>query len=310
MTRSLLRQVLVLGVEVLLLVLQAEHLLDRGDVLARLDEGLLLVDLLRRRLHRGDARADVVVRPDDGRDADLLEAGDGRGRVVGRDDDDGALGLVPCGHEGLDVARVRLLAVHQQRVGARGRVGVGALERLLQRPPGDEALDARHDAEVLVGLRVLHRRDLVGELHDVGERLRAALVEQRVRLGEQLVLNARAGDADLLELADEHARVVEVAVAGVGVDEHRDGRGVRHELPHLGALRPARLVVVADAELGGEGEAGAPDGLEAGLLDDLGGDAVVGLHQELELVRLEHAAQGLGLARQPAAVTRNAGHFQ
>src|SRR5690606_20994522 len=103
-------------------------------------------------------------------------------------------------------------------------------------------------------------------------------------------------DAALLELAHEAPHVVEVAVAGVAVQQDRDGGDIRHELEHVHHLRPAGLVVVAHAELRGDGEAAGPDALEAGLLDDAGGDAVVGLEKELELRRVEQLAQLAGAA--------------
>ena len=107
-------------------------------------------------------------------------------------------------------------------VGAGLAVGLAALQRLFQALAGDERLDARDDDEVVVALGFLRRADLAGELVHVGERLRRA-ADEAVRLREELVLDAHAGDAALLELRDEAARRVEVAVAGVAVEQDRDG---------------------------------------------------------------------------------------
>ena len=82
--------------------------------------------------------------------------------------------------------------------------------------------------------------------------------DEAVGLREELVLDAHAGDAALLELAHEAAHVVEVAVAGVAVEQDRERRRVGHELEHLEHLRPARLVVVAHAERRRDREAAAP----------------------------------------------------
>ena len=123
--------------------------------------------------------------------------------------------------------------------------------------------------------------ELAAELVHVGEWLHA-VAQEAVRLREELVLDANAGDAALLEFADEAAEGVEIAVAGVAVDEDRDARGVGHELHDLEDLRPARLVVVADAERGGDGEAARPDAREPSLLGDLRREAVVRFHDESE----------------------------
>jgi GNAT superfamily N-acetyltransferase len=129
-------------------------------------------------------------------------------------------------------------------------------------------------------LAVLAGLDAAAELVDVGERLPVA--DEGVRLGEQLVLEADAGEAALAQLAHEAADVVEVAVAGVAVDQDRQGRGVGHVLEHVQHLGPRRLVAVAQAERGRHREARRPDPAEARLLDDLRGEAVMGLQEEGE----------------------------
>jgi hypothetical protein len=58
-------------------------------------------------------------------------------------------------------------------------------------------------------------------------------------------------------------------------------------------LRPTELVVVAHAEGGGQGEPARPDSLEAGLLDDAGGEPIMGLHHEGN-VGTSHQAAELG----------------
>ncbi len=184
----------------------------------------------------------------------------------------------------------------QDAVRARGVIGLGAPQGLAEAPAGDEGLDARDDAEVVVALRVLAGLDAAAELVDVGERLLIA-VDEAVGLREELVLDAHRRDAALLELAHQAAHVVEVAVAGVAVEQDRDRRDVRHELEHLQHLRPGGLVAVAHAVLRRDGEAACPQPLEAGLLADARADAVVGLQQELQLRTLQQLAEPRGLLR-------------
>ena len=161
---------------------------------------------------------------------------------------------------------------------------------LLETVTGDERLDAGDDDEVLVPLGFFHRAKLARMLVHVGERLRGA-ADEAVRLREELVLDADAGNAALLELGDEAPRRVEVAVARVAIEEDRDGRGVRHELDDFHHLGPAGFVVVADAERGRDRQTAAPDPLEARFFGDLRGEPVVGLHQEGEAVALEHGLE-------------------
>ena len=170
----------------------------------------------------------------------------------------------------------------QDGVGAGAMVGLGALDRLGQAPAGDQRLDARDEHEVRVGLAVLARLDLAAEFVDVGERLQLG-AQEGVRLGELLVLDGDARDTDLLELAHQPTHVVEVAVAGVAVEQQRNRRPFRHEGDVVDDLRPGQLVVVAHAERRRDREAAAPDALETRLLDDARREAAVRLHQEGDL---------------------------
>jgi hypothetical protein len=135
--------------------------------------------------------------------------------------------------------------VDQDAVGARRVVCLGAPEGLVEAAPRDERLHAGHDREVGLGGAVLAGLDLPAELVDVGQRL--MLADERVRLGEELVLEADRRHSALAELPDETAHVVEVAVSRVPVEEDRERRGVGHELEHLQDLGPGGLVAVAHA---------------------------------------------------------------
>ena len=229
-----------------------------------------------------------MVGPDHRADAGLAEPL-GRRAVIGRRHDDDRAAIVPLAHEGEDLRGGRLLRVDQHRVGACRVIGLGATQRLVEPPARDQRLDAGNDAELGIGLAVLAGLDLAAELVDVGQRL--ALAEKRVGLGEQLVLDADAGDAALAQLAHQSAHVVEVAVAGIAVDQDRDRGRVRHELEHLEHLGPRRLVAVAHAERRRHRQPGRPDALEPGLLHDLGRQPVMGLHQERELRSAKLGAQ-------------------
>src|SRR5690606_817472 len=132
--------------------------------------------------------------------------------------------------------------------------------------------------------------DPAAKLVDVGERLASAF-DEAVRLRKELVLDADARDASLLELRNEPADVVEVPVTRVAIEEDRDRRRIRHELEHLEDLSPARFIAVANAELRRQREAASPDALEAGLLDDAGAQAVVRLEEKLEPIGIEEISE-------------------
>ena len=253
------------------------------DIEQRLLGMYLFADLL----HGLNGGAQVVVGPNDHGDAHVGEVLDRRAIELGGHYDNGSL-ILPGAHERLDVRRIAALAVHEDGVGAGVSVGLGAPQRLVHVPAGDEGLDARHHAKVRIALALLHGLDLERELVDVGERL-IAIVHERVGLGKELVLDADAGDAALLEFAHEATRVVEVAVAGVAVHQYGHMRVVAHELEHVDHLGPRGLVRVAHAQLGRYAQTTRPDALEARFLHNARTQAVVRLHQKLGLVGQDHA---------------------
>src|ERR1700723_3788613 len=173
---------------------------------------------------------------------------------------------------------------------ARPSIGFRTAQRLRHAAAGDQRLDPGDDGEIRIRLRVLARGDLARELIDIGELL-PLTVQEAVGLRELLVFDAYAGDTALLELAHQAAQIVEIAVSRIAVEQDGQIARIGHELEHVDDLRPARLVVVAHAELRGDRKSGRPNALEAGLAHDARGQAVVRLHQEFELGTLQHGAQ-------------------
>jgi hypothetical protein len=168
--------------------------------------------------------------------------------------------------------------------------GLGAPHHFLHAPAGDETFQPRHERKVRIALRFLHGFDLAGEFFQVSQRL-ALAVDERIGLWEQLVLDANRGDAALLELAHQPPHVVEVPVSGVRVEQDRDAGRVAHEFHHFEHLRPARFVIVAHAERGGNGEPARPDAAKTRFFDDARAQAVVRFHQEFELIRAQQLAE-------------------
>ena len=105
--------------------------------------------------------------------------------------------VAPLRHKRIDVRRRRFLAVHENRISPRQPVRFRAPQRLTQAPARNQGLNSSDDAEVVVTLRVLARLDLTTKLIHIRERLRLP-VYKRIRLRENLVLDAHAGDSALL----------------------------------------------------------------------------------------------------------------
>jgi hypothetical protein len=268
-----------------LVVRHRGHADEVVDVLERDDEVvhgaavLLLHDALERLARGLDGGAQAVVGVDDDLVAALVELGGGRGLVDRRDAHE-RRGPVPLAGE-LEhlLGRVRL-AVDEHHVGAGVRVRAAALHGLFHAPAGDQRLGAGDDVEVLVLARVEAGLDLAGVLLDRGQLALDAGVEGAA-LGEDVVLDADRGDALALVAAHHVDDVDRVAVPVVAVGDDRDLDGVDHPGGGPQLVGHREDVRVGHAVGRGDLEAAGPDGVEAGLLDQLGREAVVGAaHQD------------------------------
>ena len=208
----------------------------------------LLLERARSFLHGRDGAAEQVIGPYNNRKVVLPKDIGRRGVVFRRDDDDRAA-IAPFLLERQDFIGHGQGAVDQDAVGAGLAIGFGAAQRFGEPPAADEGFDPGDDGKVLVALGVFAGFDLAAELVHVRHGLGVAL-DEAVRFGEELVFDAHRGNLALLQLADEALHVVEVAVAGVAVEENRNRGGVGHEFEGFEHLRPAGFVVVAHAELG------------------------------------------------------------
>jgi hypothetical protein len=167
--------------------------------------------------------------------------------------------------------------VDEDGVRAGRAVRVGAFERLGHGVPGDERLHPGHHHEARVGLGVLAGGDLAAELAD-GRQL-VGVADEGVHLRELLVLDAHAGRTGPLGLAGEAAGGVEVAVAGVAVDEYRQVGAGRDGLHDGQQLRPRRLVTVAYAQRGRHAQAGRPQAVEPLGGGDARAESIVDTHE-------------------------------
>ncbi len=137
-----------------------------------------------------------------------------------------------------------------------------------------QAVGAGDDHEVLVGPRRDGRLQLADHL---AGRDHVLALHVAAALGRLLVLQVDARHAARLVVVHRADHVDRVAVAGVGICDHRDGDRLRHApgvLDHL-AARQQRHIGTAEQGAGG-GEAAHVDDVEAGLLDQPSGQPVVG----------------------------------
>lgn len=105
-------------------------------------------------LHGLDARAQVVVGPDDHAHAPVLKISGGCGVVLSWYNDHW-LAVVPVLHERLDLRRVCQLGVHENCIGTGVGVRLSPLQRLLEPPACDESFHACNDTEGFVFLYAL-----------------------------------------------------------------------------------------------------------------------------------------------------------
>jgi predicted NUDIX family NTP pyrophosphohydrolase len=176
----------------------------------------------------------------------------------------------------------------EQRVRARLGEGPTAGDRLVQSVHRG-GVGAGDDHEVRILPRLDRGAHLADHLVGVDDRL-AAHVSALLR--QHLVLQVDAGHSRLLVQRDGAQHVDRVAVAGVGVGDHRDVDRRRHPprvVDHLGAGQQAD--VGAADQRRRRPEAGHVDDVEPGLLDQPGGERVVRTGRDQWTGRGEQLAQ-------------------
>jgi hypothetical protein len=170
----------------------------------------------------------------------------------------------------------RLAHLEEQHVGAGLEVGLAALERVLQAVHHDRVA-ARDDHEIGVVPGVERGLDLARHLLR-GDQALADHVA--AALGPHLVLDMDAGHPGALELAHRARGVEGVAVAVVGVDDHRDAHRLGDVARVLHHLRHGDQADVRIAAAHGSAGAGHHAQRIADLLDDPRAQAVVGAAAE------------------------------
>ena len=190
----------------------------------------------------------------------------------------------------------------QHRIRAGLGIGGAALQRLRLPQPCDQRLgprDHQRAADDAGGF------DLALELLDRDQFLPAADAQRGI-LGEGLVLHHHRGDAGRGIARHQIGDRDRIAAAGVDVG---DDRGVLHldHRTHGGQMRvPGQDGRIRHRMGGGQLEAAAPDGVEAGLGGEFRGERVVRRHGDGRLVGGEAGAKP-GAGRFHAAMLHRRG---
>ena len=163
---------------------------------------------------------------------------------------------------------------------------VGAADRFFQ-PEHGARIRARDDEEIRIGAG-RHRRAHLGEVFV--ERDDHLVVEMAALLREALILDMQAGDAAPLVFADGARGIELVAIAGVGIGDHRHVDRGRDAPGIVGHLRHGHEAVVRVAERRGRAGAGHVDGRKARLRDGARRNAVIGARRH-DHVLLQKCAQ-------------------
>jgi len=164
-------------------------------------------------------------------------------------------------------------------VGAGGRVGPCPAESLFHAEARDQRLGAGDHGEGGVAPSRSGSFDLPRVLVDCHE-IAANPCVKAAPLREVVVLDADAGRARALELADRPHDVDRVAVAVVAVGDDGDADGVDDAADRLERLGEGQDVRVRHGLNGRDPEAARPDGVEAGSLGELGRQRVMRARRE------------------------------
>src|SRR5207302_3269773 len=171
------------------------------------------------------------------------------------------------------------------------RVGPGTGERFVEAEARDQCLGTRDHREAGVASDCSRRLDLPRVLVGGYEIAPDAGVEA-APLREVVVLDADARGARALELPDRAHDVDGVAVAVVAIGHDGDFYRVDDAANRLERLGKGQDVGIGNALDGGDAEPARPDGVEAALLGELGGERIVRPGSEDEIPSREQRQKG------------------
>src|SRR4029077_9098096 len=214
--------------------------------------------------------------------------------IVGGWDDDYGTVLFPLTHKCQYLVGRRELAVDEDAVCSRGAVSMGSIQGFVQAQAEDESFNSGDDAEIAILLRIFCRPDLTGKFLGIGKEL-VFLIEERIRLGKYLVLDAHGRDIALLELAHQAAHIVEVSISSVSIQEDRNTAGIAHQFDDLQHLGPTGFIAIAHSHGRGQSKTAGPDPFEARFFDQPRSQAVMGFHQKLQLPGMQKSLELSGL---------------
>ena len=109
----------------------------------------------------------------------------------------------------------------RDRIGPCGVISLRPPQGLFHAPSGDQRFHAGDDDKSSSALAVLTGLDLSGKFLDIRQRL-PLFAQKAIGFRKELVFDANARDIALFQLPDQAPHVVEIPVAGVGIEQDWD----------------------------------------------------------------------------------------
>ena len=165
--------------------------------------------------------------------------------------------------------------MNQYGIGTGLRIGLGAFQRLLLTPTGNQGFGASDDHEIGHRLCRFGSLNLPAMFID-GDQLPADAGVKTAPLGIDVILNADRSNTRSLTIVDGAHDVQGIAVPGVAIRNNGDGHRFRNVAFHLELLTRCDETRVGNAlQRGRNGEPTGPHAVEAGPLDQPGAERVM-----------------------------------
>jgi hypothetical protein len=169
-------------------------------------------------------------------------------------------------------------------------VGLCTFQGLIKTPACNEGLDPGYNGEIVISLRVFSRLDFSTESLNVFKWLRLTL-DKAIGFWKQFIFNTNTGDTNLPEFTNQSARIIEVTIAGITIQQNRNTGDIGHKLQLFHHLGPGKLIVVTYSMLCRQGKSGTPYALEARLFHNPCGQTIVSFEDEFRLSGIQHLFQ-------------------
>jgi hypothetical protein len=122
--------------------------------------------------------------------------------------------------------------MNQNGIGSSQPISLRPPDGLLMAPACNQSLHSGNHIEIFAGLTVFTGPQFFAENIDFLQLL-FLVAQQRITFWEDFILKANSCDVSLFQFFHQTARVVEVSVSGVSVQQNWDITGIAHILDNL-----------------------------------------------------------------------------